>query len=271
MKRLTRRIVAPLCVGSSPTTRPIFFYLKTGIPGEIGTGSLIWGYRQAVRQRTLTPLSVVRLHLPLPVIKSCRQPSAGFFAWAGRTAARLPLIAYCYPLTASQSFCIGRAIKGRSFYVQIKDQLRPTWRSYAGPPQQRRISVQAVREALIKSLLDFILVFLFNARNQLTRIASYLRRLMTQHWIKIYMKSDSANESVLPYASLADKSRSALFYNAPVRAPPKPSESSSQRPVHGKNLFTLPFRAVCGEAADPAPEGRWTSPKTPQSPIFSAP
>ena len=151
------------------------------------------------------------------------------FCVARRTAARLPLIAYCYPLTASQSFCIGRAIKGRSFYVQIKDQLRPTWRSYAGPPQQRRISVQAVREALIKSLLDFILVFLFNARNQLTRIASYLRRLMTQHWIKIYMKSDSANESVLPYASWADKSRSALFYNAPVRAPPRPSEPSGRQ------------------------------------------
>ena len=137
---------------------------------------------------------------------------------------RLPLFAY-----ASQSFCIGRAIKGRPFYVQIKDQLRPTWRSYAGPPQQRRISVQAVREALIKSLLDFILVFLFNARNQLTRIASCLRRLMTQHWIKIHMKSDSANESVLPYASLADKSQSALFYNAPVRAPPKPSEPSGRQ------------------------------------------
>ena len=54
------------------------------------------------------------------------------------------------------------------------------------------------REALIKSLSDFILVFLFNARNQSTRIASYLRRLMTQHWIKILMKFDSANESVLP-------------------------------------------------------------------------
>ena len=33
VKRLTRRIVAPLCVGSSPTTRPIFFYLKTGNEG----------------------------------------------------------------------------------------------------------------------------------------------------------------------------------------------------------------------------------------------
>lgn len=49
------------------------------------------------------------------------------------------------------------------------------------------------REALIKSLSDFILVFLFNARNKSTRIASYLRRLMTQHWIKIHMKFDSAN------------------------------------------------------------------------------
>ncbi len=35
------------------------------------------------------------------------------------------------------------------------------------------------REALIKALSDFILAFLFNARNQSTRIASYLRRLMT--------------------------------------------------------------------------------------------
>ena len=34
------------------------------------------------------------------------------------------------------------------------------------------------REALIKSLSNFILEFLFNARNKSTRIASYLRRLM---------------------------------------------------------------------------------------------
>ena len=51
----------------------------------------------------------------------------------------------------------------------------------------------AAREALIKSLSDFILAFLFNARNKSTRIASYLRRLMTQHWIKIHMKFNSAN------------------------------------------------------------------------------
>ena len=53
--------------------------------------------------------------------------------------------------------------------------------------------VKNPREVLIKSLSDFILVFLFNARNKPTRIASYLRRLMTQHWIKIHMKFDSAN------------------------------------------------------------------------------
>ena len=53
--------------------------------------------------------------------------------------------------------------------------------------------LRASREALIKSLSDFILAFLFNARNKSTRIASYLRRLMTQHWTKIHMKFDSAN------------------------------------------------------------------------------
>ena len=54
-------------------------------------------------------------------------------------------------------------------------------------------AVRPIKEALIKSLSDFILAFLFNARNKSTRIASYLRRLMTQHWIKIHMKFDSAN------------------------------------------------------------------------------
>ncbi|WP_297024903.1 hypothetical protein [uncultured Dialister sp.] len=49
------------------------------------------------------------------------------------------------------------------------------------------------REALIKSLSDFILGFLCNARNSSTRIASYLRRAMTKQCIKILMKSDSAN------------------------------------------------------------------------------
>ena len=54
------------------------------------------------------------------------------------------------------------------------------------------------KEALIKSLSDFILVFLFNARNQSTRIASYLRSPMTKQCIKILIKADSMNESVLP-------------------------------------------------------------------------
>ena len=48
------------------------------------------------------------------------------------------------------------------------------------------------REALIKSLSDFTLEFLCIARNNLTRIASYLRKVMTKLCIKILVKSDSA-------------------------------------------------------------------------------
>lgn len=48
------------------------------------------------------------------------------------------------------------------------------------------------REALIKPLSDFILEFLCSARNGMTRIASYLRNSMTQQYIKILIKSDSA-------------------------------------------------------------------------------
>ena len=40
------------------------------------------------------------------------------------------------------------------------------------------------KEALIKSLSDFTLGFLCIARNNLTRIASYLRKAMTKSCIK---------------------------------------------------------------------------------------
>ena len=49
------------------------------------------------------------------------------------------------------------------------------------------------REALINSLFDFILEFLCNARNAVTRIASYLRSLMTKQCIKILIKANSMN------------------------------------------------------------------------------
>ena len=48
------------------------------------------------------------------------------------------------------------------------------------------------KEALIKSLSDFTLKFLCIARNNLTRIASYLRKVMTKLCIKILVESDSA-------------------------------------------------------------------------------
>ena len=48
------------------------------------------------------------------------------------------------------------------------------------------------RETLIKSLSDLALVFSYKARNKPPRIASYLRRVMTKHCMKIHAKSDSA-------------------------------------------------------------------------------
>lgn len=53
-------------------------------------------------------------------------------------------------------------------------------------------------EALIHLLFAFILELLCNARNKATRIASYLRGLMTKQCIKIFIKANSVIESVLP-------------------------------------------------------------------------
>ncbi len=47
------------------------------------------------------------------------------------------------------------------------------------------------RETLIKSLSDFTLEFLYMTRNNLTRIASYLRKAMTKSCIKSIAKSDN--------------------------------------------------------------------------------
>ena len=54
------------------------------------------------------------------------------------------------------------------------------------------------RETLIKSLSDFTLEILYMARNNLTRIASYLRKAMTKSCMKILVESDSAIESAFP-------------------------------------------------------------------------
>ena len=54
------------------------------------------------------------------------------------------------------------------------------------------------RETLIQSLPDFTLEFLCMARNNLTRIVSYLRKAMTKLCIKILVESDSAIESAFP-------------------------------------------------------------------------
>ena len=62
-----------------------------------------------------------------------------------------------------------------------------------GSKQSSAGEVCISREALIKSLFAFILEFLCNARNEATRIASYLRSLMTKQCMKILIKANSMN------------------------------------------------------------------------------
>ena len=70
----------------------------------------------------------------------------------------------------------------------------PTHERYGLVSQMERAAVSIPsREALIKSLFAFILEFLCNARNGLTRIASYLRNPMTKQCIKILIKENSMN------------------------------------------------------------------------------
>ena len=54
------------------------------------------------------------------------------------------------------------------------------------------IAPKRMKETPIKSLSDLALVFSYKARNRGARIASYLRRVMTNHCMKIHTKSDSA-------------------------------------------------------------------------------
>ena len=70
----------------------------------------------------------------------------------------------------------------------------PSHERYGLVSQMERAAVSIPsREALIKSLFAFILEFLCNARNGLTRIASYLRNPMTKQCIKILIKENSMN------------------------------------------------------------------------------
>ena len=60
------------------------------------------------------------------------------------------------------------------------------------------ISYRLFKEILIQSLSDFTLEVLCIARNNLTRIASYVRKAMTKLCIKILVESDSVIESAFP-------------------------------------------------------------------------
>lgn len=58
-----------------------------------------------------------------------------------------------------------------------------------------------VRETLLQLLPDIILGFFCRARNSLTRIVGYLKKVMTKLWIKIHMKFDSEIESGVAYGA----------------------------------------------------------------------
>ena len=75
----------------------------------------------------------------------------------------------------------------------------------ANPPRQIErenemivISHRLFKETLIQSLSDFTLEVLCIARNNLTRIASYVRKAMTKLCIKLLVGSDSVIESAFP-------------------------------------------------------------------------
>ena len=75
----------------------------------------------------------------------------------------------------------------------------------ASPPRQIErenemivISHRLFKETLIQSLSDFTLEVLCIARNNLTRIASYVRKAMTKLCIKLLVGSDSVIESAFP-------------------------------------------------------------------------
>ena len=77
------------------------------------------------------------------------------------------------------------------FPYRVKFYTKLVWGMLTG--RVTGMGLPAPRKALIKSLSDLILGILCNARNNSTRIASYLRRVMTKQCIKILMKSGSAN------------------------------------------------------------------------------
>ena len=86
----------------------------------------------------------------------------------------------------------------RTFHTPLLDNLPPKAAATFGPEGPVPFGSCATtfppaREALIKSLSAFILEFLCNVRNGLTRIASYLRKPMTKQCIKILIKENSMN------------------------------------------------------------------------------
>ena len=84
-------------------------------------------------------------------------------------------------MAISRRFYVGEKVKLSLYSLSIRKEVGAGMTTSLLP-----------KEALIKSLSDFTLGFLCIARNNLTRIASYLRKVMTKLCIKILVEFDSA-------------------------------------------------------------------------------
>ena len=128
-------------------------------------------------------------------------PSGGDAAAGGRRGA-FPMWRPCRGSPSRAKLVLCLHIIGPSYELPDRCQRRgcmgfqrPSGRFAYFSRAKARLSgfYQLTREALIKSLSAFILGFLCNARNGITRIASYLRSPMTKQCIKILIKADSMN------------------------------------------------------------------------------
>lgn len=100
-------------------------------------------------------------------------------------------------------------------------------------------SQEFLGKALLKSLSDLALVFSCKARNKPPRIASYLRRVITKHCMKIHVKSGSAIESAFPWPFTH------LFIIATLSAPsrhlPLEGKAAIREVRHPKKAKSPPF------------------------------
>ncbi len=106
VKRLRPRVVAPVFVGSNPTTHPIFMFIGVSPSGKATDSDSVirrfescypsqyfagrhspapWRHSQVVRQRSAKPLSPVQIRVSPPRKKTCSKEQVFFYFFAIRS------------------------------------------------------------------------------------------------------------------------------------------------------------------------------------------